>query len=74
MHALTSIQMLLPNKVRWMEAAGYLQINSSMSLKSSLPRRPVLSPFSAGTEKARLASTPFPGSSACPIASQPQPG
>lgn len=45
-----------------MAVAGYLQINSSMSVKSSLPWRPVLSPFSTGTEKARLASTPFPGS------------
>lgn len=45
-----------------------------MSVKSSLPWRPVLSPFSTGIEKARLASTPFPGSTTALIESWPWPG
>lgn len=45
-----------------------------MSVKSSPPWRPVLSPFSTGTEKARLASTPFPGSTTALIESRPWPG
>lgn len=59
MHVHTDVwvQMLLPNEVRWIGVAGYLQRNSSMSVKSFLPRRPVLSPFSTATENGRLART-----------------
>lgn len=57
-----------------MAIAGYLQINSSMSVKSSLPWRSVLSLFSTGAEKARLASMLFPGSTTGQIESQPWPG
>lgn len=46
------MQMPLPNEVRWMGVAGYLQRNSGMSVKSCLPRRPVLSPFSTAAERA----------------------
>lgn len=55
-------------------SSSYSQINSSMSVKSFLSQRPVLSAFSMATEKGRLASRPPPGSATGLRESQPWPG